>query len=221
MDGGFAFLDILIFAMIAAFLVLRLRNVLGRRTGNEQRREDSVYRPKPAAQSGDNVVQLPDRSGVEPAMPKTGVEAALAQIKIADPRFDEGQFATGARSAFEMIVNAFSAGDRDTLRALTGGEVLANLEAALDDREAKGHELATTIVGVKRVEIADAQMMGSEARVTMRFVSEQINVTRDAEGEIVSGGEAAVHEVIDVWTFARDTRSSDPNWTLIETRPPE
>lgn len=224
MEGGI--LDILIFAMIAAFLVLRLRNVLGRRTGNEQRRDDSVFQPRPHRQpepgnddatDTDNVIALPDRTnGIA-----GGKASGLTQIKVADPRFDEHEFLKGARMAFEMIVTAFSNGDRDTLRALTSREVLENLELAIEERERKGHVLESTLVGIGKVEMVEAEMAGSEARVTIRIESEQVNVTRDAEGQIVAGSEAAVEKVTDVWVFARDTQSADPNWSLIETHTPD
>lgn len=223
MEGGI--LDILIFAMIAAFLVLRLRNVLGRRTGNEQRRDDSIFQrpqrePEPGSdEAADNVITLPDRTNGNGVGGERA--SALTQIKVADPRFDEHDFLKGARMAFEMIVTAFANGDRDTLRALTAGEVLENLELALAERERKSHILESTLVGIRKIEMVDAEMVGREARVTIRFESEQVNVTRDAEGQVISGSEAAVEEVTDIWTFARDTRASDPNWILVETRTPD
>lgn len=223
MNGGI--LDILIFAMIAAFLVFRLRSVLGRRTGHERRRNDEIFRPREeTARSGeqgssDNVVALPDRSNGEDAA--AAGDSGLTQVKVADPSFEEQSFLQGARAAFEMIVTAFANGDRDTLRALTAGEVYEDLITALDEREARGHVLETTLVGIKRAEIVDAGMQGSEARVVVRFESEQVNVTRDAEGQTIAGSENVVDEATDIWTFARDTRQGDPNWALVETRDPE
>ena len=214
------FFDILLFAMIAAFLVLRLRSVLGKRTGNERRPTDpfdSRTRPDPA--TPDNVVALPER-GKSAATVDTPLAATLTQIKLADRRFDEAEFLSGARAAFEMIVNAFASGDRDTLRPLTSEEVFVFFDRAIRDREAVGESFDSTLVGVKSIDIVDARLEAREAQVVVRVVSEQINVTRSAAGDVVSGRTDAVEQVTDVWTFARDTRSSDPNWFLVATESP-
>jgi len=214
------FFDILLFAMIAAFLVLRLRSVLGRRTGNERRPPDPfepTARPDPA--TSDNVVALPER-GKAAVTVDTPLAAALTQIKVADRGFDEVGFLSGARAAFEMIVNAFANGDRDTLRPLTGPEVFASFDGAIREREAAGESFDSTLVGIKSVEFVDARLEGREAQVVVRVISEQINVTRSAAGEVLSGRTDAIEQVTDVWTFARDTRSSDPNWFLVATESP-
>ena len=230
MEGGIPFIDILFFAMVAAFLVLRLRSVLGRRTGNERPRNSGVgRRPGEAARpeaaradaSPDNVFALQDRTKqVTTGSPDSPVAANLAQAVGADPTFDEARFLQGARMAFEMIVTAFANGDRDTLRPLTSGEVFANLERAMRERETAGHTFDSTLVGIKDVEIVDAELDGRELRITVKVLSEQVNVTRDAEGRTVGGSASAVDEVTDIWTFARDTRSKDPNWLLVATRSP-
>jgi len=214
------FFDILLFAMIAAFLVLRLRSVLGRRTGNERRPPDP-FEPtaRPDAASTDNVVALPER-GKAAATVDTPLAAALTQIKLADRNFDEAGFLSGARAAFEMIVNAFANGDRDTLRPLTSPEVFASFDRAIREREAAGESFDSTLVGIKSIEFVDARLEGREAQVVIRVVSEQINVTRSAAGDVVSGRTDAVEQVTDVWTFARDTRASDPNWFLVATQSP-
>ena len=220
MEGGFPFVDIIFFAMVAAFLVLRLRSVLGRRTGHERPQTPEYSGPSREAHGNDNVVALPDRS--KSTVPAGSPAAAgLAQIKIAAPAFSEAEFLNGARAAFEMIVTAFANGDRDTLRPLTSGEVYANLESVIRDREQAGHALDSTLVGVKSVEIVGAGIDDREAQITLKFVSEQVNVTRDGEGEVVSGRTDVVDEVTDIWTFARDVRAQDPNWYLVATRTPE
>ena len=220
MEGGFPFVDIIFFAMVAAFLVLRLRSVLGRRTGNERPRNAGYGKPAADSRANDNVVALPDRSKSTVAADSPAA-AGLAQIKIAAPAFSEAEFLKGARAAFEMIVTAFANGDRDTLRPLTSGEVYANLESVIREREASGHALDSTLVGVKSVDIVGAGIDEREAQITLKFVSEQVNVTRDGEGGVVSGRTDLVDEVTDIWTFARDIRAQDPNWYLIATRTPE
>lgn len=234
MSDGFAYLDILFFAMVAAFIAFRLRSVLGRRTGHERRRIDPVSqrtaaRPgDTAARTNDNVVPLPERTphprpAEEPMIADVHddkVKAGLTEIRLADPDFHLDHFLQGARTAFGMIVEAFAKGDRPGLRPLLADEVYAQFAGAIDAREQAGQTLATELVATRAAELMGAQMQGSRARLTVRFTSEQINVTRDAEGNIVEGDPRRIEQVIDIWTFERDTRSRDPNWQLVETGAP-
>ena len=221
MSDGFQYFDIIIFAMIAAFLVLRLRSVLGRRTGTEKPRE---FRPlaKPAP---DNVVSLPDglRNREELAPAPSGPRAAspepgLAQIRNADPKFDSGAFVQGARGAFEIIVNAFAAGDTATLRPLLSDDVYERFAEAIRHRLSVKETLETHLVSVKAAEIDEAELNARTAFVTVKFVSDQVNVTRAADGTIIEGEPDRTVEKTDFWTFARNTRSQDPNWLLVATR---
>ena len=210
------FIDLLIFATVAAFLLYRLGRVLGRRTGNE--------RPSEPAEAQDRVVPLPKRqreprtNGETQAELALGGNSGLTQIKIADPTFDEQGFVQGARGAFEIILNAFAAGDRRRLRALLGDTVYRNFTSAIDRREKTGERLEATLVSIVLADLVEARMAGRQAMVTVKFLSEQINVTRNAAGEVTDGDPNHVVTVTDVWTFARDTRSRDPNWQLVETR---
>jgi predicted lipid-binding transport protein (Tim44 family) len=231
MGSGFQFLDIILFAMIAAFLVLRLRSVLGRRTGHQRRAENPLagrgQQKNGQARDRDNVVELPDRTGgardaiFEPVDESDPLAAGLTQIRIADPAFDPDGFAQGARAAFEMIVAAYAEGDLKTLRNMLNDEVYGRFSEAIKAREAAGETLETTIVGFTSVDIAEARLEGRTAFVTVKFVTEQLNVTRDKAGEAVDGDPDHVTDVIDLWTFARNTRARDPNWTLVETRSPD
>ena len=218
----FPFLDIVFFAMLAIFLGLRLRNVLGRRTGLEKRRPDPFKPAEPAAQPADNVVRLPerDRKALETlaADEDTPLARGVRAIQKADGRFDGAAFVAGARGAFEMIVTAFAKGDLEALRPLLADGVFDNFKRAIDDRISRGESLETTLVGITAAEMVDADLDRSTARVTLRFVSEQVNLTKDAAGKIVDGDPNRIVSVTDVWTFARDVRSSDPNWMLVETR---
>jgi len=227
MSEGFQYIDILFFAMVAAFIALRLRSVLGRRTGHERRRTGGFGAPRPNG-AADNVVALPDRSSAQAEadavfadLSDGSVKSALTQIRMADRTFDLQQFLAGARAAFEMIVEAYAAGDKATLRPLLADDVYRGFEGAIDQRQAAGQTLETQLTGVPAVEVVDAGMNANLARVTVRFKSEQINVVKDAEGKIVEGDPQTAVEVIDLWTFERDTASPDPNWTLVETRTPE
>ena len=225
-DGGsIQFLDIVFFAAVAVFLVLRLRSVLGRRTGTEKQQPDPLRRdrPVPANQSGsDRVLELPRRPAHGEPVAATGssAQAGLTQIQLADRSFDPDSFLKGARGAFEMIVAAFAAGNKDQLRSLLSDEVYRNFAEAIDARAKKGETLQTTLVGIKGLTIEEAELRGTIAHVTVKIVSEQVNVTRDKTGEVVDGDPSHTAEVTDIWSFSRDTRVSDPNWALVETRSP-
>jgi predicted lipid-binding transport protein (Tim44 family) len=212
------YFDIILFAMVAAFLVLRLRSVLGRRTGNERRRE--LLRGSPAP-IGDKVVALGQRPGIATptasAAPANTVAGGLAQISAADPGFDAPHFLDGARAAFELIVGAFAAGDKPRLRSLLADEVYTPFAAAIDERAGAGETLETRIAKLKDIDITQAGLEASHARVTVKLVSEQIHVLRAHDGSVVDGDPDNLIEKTDFWTFMRDTRSSDPNWLLIAT----
>lgn len=226
MSEGFAYIDILFFAMVAAFIALRLRSVLGRRTGHERRRTGDFGSARSNG-STDNVVALPDRSSATPDADTSfadladgDLKAGLTQIRLADRRFDLRHFLDGARAAFEMIVEAYSAGDKNTLRPLLADDVFAGFARAIDERQAAGHTLETQLIAIRSAEPIEAGMTGSNARVVVRFTSEQINVLRDADGNILDGDPGTAEDVVDLWAFERDTQSADPNWILVETRTP-
>lgn len=227
MGDGFQFLDIVLFALVAGFLVLRLRSVLGRRDGHRPRTPDP-FTPRPKSEHADEtVVRLPDRDGrstdaapspeVAPPAARGSLEAGLAQIKIADPRFDADEFISGARIAFELILNAFAAGDSEALKPLLSPEVSSNFAHSIRDRRAKGQRLETKLVTIEASTPVEAYMAGRTAHVTVKFVSEQVSALFDSAGSVVEGDPKTVIEVTDFWTFARDTRSPDPNWTLVAT----
>ena len=221
MGGGFGFLEIILFACIAAFLVYRLGNVLGKRTGHERSPGDIFGRRSNS--DNDNVVALPEcsrqESDNEDAGP-TSVAAGVTQIKVADPSFDEEQFIEGAKTAFELVIKAFAAGDGKTLRTLLSDEVYENFAKEIRAREIANHTHETDLVSISSADIIEIHMEGSGAFITTRFISEQVNATRDSSGDMVEGESEVVAEVTDLWTFARDMRSSDPNWTLVATRSP-
>jgi len=209
----------LIFAAVAAFVLLKLRSVLGRRTGHEQPNDGFSEREANTDGNGDNVVSMPERGDSDSLNldPDTPAAPVLRQIHESDPTFSPQEFVGGAKAAFEMIVTSFAQGDRETLKPLLAPEVYQSFEGAIADREADGGTSETTLMGFRSVDIVDATLTGSEARVTVKFVSEQSNVERDREGTIVEGDPAEVVEASDVWTFARDLQSRDPNWLLEET----
>lgn len=224
MGNGFQFLDIILFAAVAAFLVLRLRSKLGNRTGEERKPEYDPFKgERPREEKGkDTVIPLPDRAAHKDAegagTEATGQKSGLTQIQIADQSFSPESFISGARAAFEMIVQAFAEGDTKTLRPLLANEVYEDFAGAIGTRQENKQTLETTLVGIESADIVEAELQGRTAFITVKFISEQVNVLRDKDGELVEGDPNRVTKVTDVWTFARNTRSRDPNWTLVATR---
>ncbi|MDA0654221.1 MAG: Tim44/TimA family putative adaptor protein [Proteobacteria bacterium] len=225
--NGVQYFDILLFALVAVFVIVRLGRVLGRRPGDSGNDAADLLR-RTTRGGKDNVVALSERAA--PVAPGEGGDAAatdeealaaagIAEIRLQYPAFDVRQFLAGARAAYEMVVTAFAGGDRDALKRLLTREVLENFSGAIAERESRGETLETTVVGVDTAEVVDARMAGRIAEVTVKFVSQLINVVRDRDGNEV-GGPAAVKRVVDIWTFVRDVRSGDPNWALAETRSP-
>ena len=220
MSDGFAYLDIIFFAMVAAFIAFRLRSVLGRKTGHERPRVDPISQ-RAGGRTNDNVVPLPERGAPAQGETVTAADssavAGVSAIRRADPRFDPDHFLQGARVAFAMIVEAYAKGDKAALRPLLADEVFAQFTGAIDSREQAGRALSTELVATRSAELVDAGMTGTRARVSVRFTSEQINLTRDSAGEVVEGDPRQIETVVDLWTFERDTRARDPNWQLVET----
>lgn len=227
MGGEFQFIDIILFALVAAFLILRLRSVLGRRDGHQGPSTDPFKTGRRGEPAEDKVVRLPDREGrpAEPHEPSgtasdealSPLEAGLANIRVADPKFDADEFISGARIAFEMILSSFAKGDMPALRPFLSPEVLGNFTQSVRDREQAGEAMELTLVGIKSAEIVEAYMAGRTAHLTVKFVSEQTSVVRDEGNEVIEGDPETVTEVTDYWTFARDTRNPDPNWILVAT----
>jgi predicted lipid-binding transport protein (Tim44 family) len=222
--GDFQYFDIILFAMIAGFLVLRLRSVLGRRTGNERRRDLYPRRPAPISEkvAADRVRPPEGLDQTPPLAPAVaGAADAVAEginrIRRADPGFDPSQFLAGARIAFEMIVTAFAKPDKAALRPLLSDEVYRPFAQTIDERIAAKETVETRDLKLGDAEIVEADLVGRTARVTVKLVSHQITVTRAMDGSIVDGDPEHPVEKTDYWTFGRDTRSTDPNWLLVAT----
>ncbi len=226
MSGGFEYFDIILFAMIAAFLVYRLGSVLGKRTGHEQQGREPFGRiagKELSVETGnDNVVAIPAReTPAQEEEPDTPLGAALTQIKLADSSFTRKHFLEGSRAAFEMVITAFALGDMKTLRSLLSQEVYDNFADAIRSREHANQTRETTLVGIDVAEIVEAKFEDKRyAFVTVKYISQQVNATRDEAHNVVDGDPNAIEKVTDIWTFHRDTRSSDPNWKLVATRSP-
>jgi len=235
---GLEFLDIILLAVIAGFIILRLRSHLGRRTGHQESFDPFAQQRREQAEREtveERVLRFPDRSGQNEAAEErmadigrddlpahgTPLGKGLADIQAVDPNFNEEEFVSGARMAFEMILASYAKGDLKALRPLLANEVYEEFAGAIKSREDSGEVLETTLVGITEAEIVEAELQGKTAFVAVRFESEQINILRDAKGAVIEGGEARVDTITDLWTFARNTRSRDPNWTLVATGAPE
>ena len=223
----------IIFLALAVFIFLRLRSVLGQRTGRERPPYDPYSARDAVRGSNDNVVALPGRGGETPtapapavdpeerwkgiAEPGSAVATGLNAIAADDASFDAQHFIAGARQAYEMIVTAYAEGDRRTLRNLLAREVYDGFDHAIRERETRGETAETRFVSIDRSDITAAEVRGSNAQITVRFVSQLVSVTRDRSGNVIDGSPDKVTDVTDVWTFARDLSSRDPNWKLVAT----
>jgi predicted lipid-binding transport protein (Tim44 family) len=231
----------IIFLALAVFIFLRLRSVLGQRTGRERPPYDP-YSARDAVHSpaGDNkVVTLPTSPPAAPARPApagaaetlapaverwkdvaeagSAAAAGLDAIAAADSSFDAKHFIAGARAAYEMIVTSFAEGDRRQLKTLLSKEVFDGFDAAITEREGRGETAETRFVSVDASTITAAEQRNRTAQITVRFVSKLVSSTRDRSGAVVDGNADKVTDVTDVWTFARDVSSRDPNWKVVAT----
>jgi predicted lipid-binding transport protein (Tim44 family) len=228
----------IIFLALAVFIFLRLRSVLGQRTGRERPPYDP-YSARDAVRApgndkNDKVVSLPGRGPVDAAPksaepetvadrwkgiaePGSALADGLDAIVSEDNAFDPQHFLTGARAAYEMIVTAFATGDKRQLKSLLGREVYEGFEAAINEREQRGETAETRFVSIDVADLIAAEARGKTAQVTIRFVSKLISSTRDRSGNVIDGNPEKVTEVTDIWTFSRDLSSRDPNWKLVAT----
>ncbi|MCC6718625.1 MAG: Tim44 domain-containing protein [Acetobacteraceae bacterium] len=215
-SGGFP-IDLILFGMIAAFLVLRLRSILGKRQGFERPPEaaprpdlrvvdDTAAHPPPPA--------APERALPDPASPLGRTLAAMQSI---DGDFTPGRFLDGAEQAFRMIVTAFAAGDRAALRPLLSSDTYAAFDGAIAAREAAGETQRTEIRDIQDASIEAAELRGGHASITVHFTSDQVNLTLDRDGRETAGTDA-VTEIRDIWTFERDLGTPDPTWRLVAAR---
>ena len=207
---------IVLFAMVAGFLALRLYSVLGKRTGHEQplpkTAEERVAPPLPRT-----IDVVPEVRETGARAIETGAESGLRAVIAADSSFDVAQFIEGAKSAYRMILEAFWKGDEETLAWLVEDDVRAGFSEAIAERNAAGHVLDNRLIVIERAMISEATVEGRVARITVRFDADIASVTRDQEGNLIAGSMTDAVESHDAWTFARTLKSDDPNWKLVET----
>jgi predicted lipid-binding transport protein (Tim44 family) len=227
----------IIFALLAIFVVWKLRSVLGSRTGNEKPPSSNVFFRRTNETNDNKVVPLPGAArpqpNAEPARPAppvydrwkdyvaagSKVAAGLDAIASADPSFAIESFMSGAKMAYGMIVTAFAAGDRTTLRNLLEQDVYESFVAAIAGRESRNETMKTTVDTITSVGIEEAGLRDNKtAQITLRFISKLISATENAAGAVIEGNLDHPVDMIDIWTFARDSQSRDPNWKLIATQ---
>lgn len=221
--SDFPFADILFLAAIAIFIGLRLRNTLGKDVGFDPR-EAAATRAAQAAEAAQRV-ETATMKDVTPVIEDEAAdslsEGELAEnikaIKAIDQQFSLTNFKHGARTAFEWIFEAYQKGDKDALKPLLATDIYVAFAAAIDERNAAGHVSGSTLVKVHEVEVLSAVLQNKIARLTVRFASEQVHVTRDAEGQVVEGSANEFIRVNDEWVFERDLTSKSPNWTVMDT----
>ncbi|MEM1307194.1 MAG: Tim44/TimA family putative adaptor protein [Pseudomonadota bacterium] len=244
MPGNFDLLTI-ISLVVAVLAIIKLRSVLGKRTSDDEARIDRQMRAREAQQraaaAGEKVVTLPGREPTamagndgddesrreaeeriqDYAKSDKELENGLLVVFRTDPSFEPETFMSGAKQAYEMIVTAFAEGNKRLLRDLLSSDVYDGFAAAIDEREQQGLQVDQSFVGINSARIIEAELKAERnAHVTVRFVSQLISATRDKTGEVVSGDPEQIMEVTDIWTFARDVTSNDPNWKLIGTQSP-
>jgi predicted lipid-binding transport protein (Tim44 family) len=236
MSGTFDIYTLLLL-VLAVVILLRLRSMLGRKTGHERRYDPYAPRESggsPATQ--DKVVPLPARGEASHRVPDAATQkeaeerigdfmaatnpahAGLVEIARQDQSFEPQHFISGAKAAYEMIVTAFAEGNKRLLKQFLSREVYEGFAGAISDRESKGETADTSFVGINKTDIIDAEVRSKTAKVTVKFVSQLITAVKNRNGEVIEGDPKQIREVTDIWTFAREVSSRDPNWKLVATQ---
>lgn len=209
------FIDILIFAVIAVLLVLRLRSVLGQRTGYEEPQDKQAqesFADKPNAP-----IPFPKASDKSVKISGSGLDI----LRRADRQFNENEFIQGATAAFKMILVAFAEGDQAQLKRLLSYELLQSFMQTIHDRTAAKETLEITVNNIREVSILNVELADSVALITVHFHTTQTRIARDEHGDVTDDSDTEPREFIDIWTFERDLTLEDPNWKLAETESAE
>ena len=199
MSNNFGYLDIILLAMIAGFIILRLRNILGRKTGHE----DKIY----SDFSGSKLDEFKEKIKSQTKKPQT--EFNVEQKK---------EFLKGAEIAYETIINSFAKGDKKSLRDLLTREMRDNFESAIEERNSKNIKSELTFIGIKSSVIQKFEKTATALFFTVKFVSEIISVKKDKDNNVIEGDPNKIKTVIDHWKFTRKTSSMNPNWYLAEIK---
>lgn len=217
MEGGFPYGDIIVIAAIAAFIILRYRAMLGEKSGRDV---SDIGRP---IKDLEPVIQLPEREAVRIAEVKkiekepSAFADQFSAMRAIDKDFNVEEFLTGARGAYEMVIDAYNEADHDTLKMLLDAPIYKEFKSSLDENEKAGRTAHTTLVAIIKAEIADAKLRGNKATITVDFHSEQIPLVRDKDGTVIEGNINTQEAVEDQWVFERNLASGDPAWKVIDT----
>ncbi len=223
--------DLIVYALVAAGLIVWLRSILGTRHGDEPERPAPYLKPEgPAGRmelpgpTRENKVGPEERIAELARTPKGNVSIAdasaqqgLIEIARADRTFDIDHFAQGAQDAFVYIVESFADGDRETLRDLLSPPVFAAFDEAIAARHNAGETLHAEINAINKAEIVSAQIEGRFSKITVRFLAEEITYTKNAQGDVIEGHPERITQMRDLWTFSRETKSRDPRWLVVAT----
>lgn len=202
----------IVFIALSAFIAYRLYSVLGARTGRERTRDvEGLQR----ARRRDETDAKPEEPVAPVALPP--VSAAAEPLRAADPAFDERSFLDGAKSAYELIVEAFAAGDLKSVRRFLGPSVFDAFRSAVAARESAGHRSDLKFVGIESASIASSRVEDGNMVAVADFTSNQVRTTYDKDGAVIAGDPTRIDRVKDRWTFSRALGSTDPNWMLIAT----
>jgi predicted lipid-binding transport protein (Tim44 family) len=228
MGNEFQYADIFILAMIAGFILLRLRSTLGKNIGHDSFGQAPTKTKESKPKTNERIIQLPERNKPKPT-PKEENQLEMASIedpslaktvmamRKIDAYFNPDQFIEGAKMAFEIVFEAYANGDKDKLKALLAADVFKSFEKEIKAREKSKTREETTIISIESVDISDIDLNNSTAQVNVTFVTEQITVVKNEEDEIVEGDPSVIERVEDSWSFERNLASRDPNWTIIST----
>lgn len=219
--GGVVTFEIILLAMVAAFLGLRLYSVLGKRTGHEQEpivREPVEERKVPKMQNPiDNAERKPAIIAPVDIDIDVVAQSGLRSIMVADRQFDAQLFLEGAKSAYGAILEAFWKGDREALNFLCDDDVMASFEAAINGREERGEIMDNRLIRIETARVLGATLENNIARISVRFDADIAAVVKDKQGNVIGGSMTDAEEVHDIWTFMRDVKGADRNWKLDET----
>ncbi|WP_411819251.1 Tim44/TimA family putative adaptor protein [Hyphococcus formosus] len=205
---------LLFFAGVAAFVIFRLISVMGTRTGHEQNTDLEAIQRASQKRASDDGRETNDADEVVVQKP---VSANARPLREADPTFDEASFLAGARSAYEMIIEAFASGDLKSIRGFLNSSVYEAFKGAVVERDAAGYTTDLKFVGIERASIIESAVEGENMVAIVEFASNQVRVTRDRDGQVVDGDPNRIDLVKDRWKFSRKRSSRDPNWTLVAT----
>ncbi|MAU41304.1 MAG: hypothetical protein CMF31_06755 [Kordiimonas sp.] len=223
MNNGELF-EIIFLAMVAGFIFLQLRRVLGRRTGHENEQSNDELFGKPQTAKTDNVYKMERHSArghkalKKQIDPESTLYTTVQQVQDLDPDFAASEFLDGAERAYTMILEAFWQGDLETLNTLVSNDVYQMFSGVISERQSRQETVDNELVDIKTAGIVDGHLDGHSVDLTVVFESDMRLVTRDQDNHIIEGDPAEVVAVTDHWTFCRDLTRKDPNWTLIATQ---